>query len=347
MNTKKNTRLSFDQFVIENDHYKKQNVFFVYGPEAFQRNETVKLILKLHKITEFDSFDSFIYYGDDFSNKANSIKPVIEQLQMYPFAQPLKTVVIRNFDEINSEGKDLLVKYALNPNEHSLLVLAAEKADLKTTRMKKLIDCCISVECKELRIPSILTKWVIDELKKRQLSMDDKARMKFLNTVDLDFYTAFNELSKLELFIGSRKIIHEEDVQKCTVLSKTFTVFELLDELGYLRKAKALTILDNLIANEESAIMILSVISNFFMTLWKLSALRSKKISDTEIKTKHMNEVHPYYRDKYFIFLKNYPKQKIEKALDYLLQSDRKAKLSMCSDHVLLTILIYNLTTNN
>lgn len=345
MTGKKNIRISFEQFMAEAEHFKKQNVFLVYGPEPFQRNESVQTILKMHKITEFDGFDTFIYYGDDFSSKSTSIQSVIEQLQMYPFVQPLKTVVIRNYDEMSSDAQEQLIKYCAKAHDQNLIILAGEKADTRTNRVKKLMECSTAIECKELRYPLVLAKWVNDELRRRQLIMDERAKQKFLNSVDLDFYTAFNELNKLEIYIGNSKTIRENDVKECTVLSKNYTVFDLVDEVGYRRKEKALTILENLIQNEESAIMVMVLFTNFFMTLWKLNVLKAKNISENEIKSRYMSEINLYYRDKYFAFIKNYNIIKIEKILDLILQSDRKAKLSMCSDHVLLTMLIYEICT--
>lgn len=343
MASNKALKIGFDQINLNIDNIKKSHNFFVYGSEAFQKNQSLNIITHTLGIDEIDNFDSFLVYGDDYSSKANQISSMIENLYMMPFAQPNKSLVIKNFDEMNAENQDYVAKYLDKASEYSILILLCEKLDARTSRAKKILENCLTIECKELKSPTILIKWLNEEIRRRQLQMDESAKMTFINSIELDFYTAFNELNKLELYIGQNKRITLNDVKSCTALSKAHNIFELIDEIGYKRVEKALYINENLLENMENQIMILTMITNFFMTLWKLSALKKKNISDPEIKSRYMNEILPFLRDKYFAFLKNYPHDKIKMAIDLLLQTDRQAKLTMASEYVLLDTLIYKI----
>jgi DNA polymerase III delta subunit len=117
-------------------------------------------------------------------------------------------------------------------------------------------------------------------------------------------------------------------------------VFDLTDAIGYRQKDKALQIVENMIENEESIIMIVSLLSNLFFTLWRLDTLRRKNISAYDLKSSHMNDILPFLRDKYITFLRNYNQGQIEKALRQLYVCDSRAKLSMAKDVVLGVSLI-------
>ncbi|HPM01896.1 MAG TPA: DNA polymerase III subunit delta [Candidatus Cloacimonadota bacterium] len=337
------TKITFDELPRYTDKIKIHRNFCILGAEAFQKNEALKIILKTFNIEEFDSFDSFQVYGDDYTSKANPVSNIIEQLNMMPFVQPQKTLVLKNYDDMNADNQEQVVKYLAHYNPDSLFIFTAEKLDSRTARAKKIYETCMTIECKEIRSISVLSRWLNDEVRRRGLEFDEKAKIEFLNTIEMDFYIASNELYKLELYIGKHKRITMEDVKNCTASSKTFTVFEMIDEIGYKRVQKAIMMADNLLENDESHIMILTMITNLFMTLWKLSAIKSKNISDTELKARYMNDILPFFRDKYINFLKNYPLVKIKKAIELLLETDRQAKLTMASDYVLIETLIYKL----
>jgi DNA polymerase-3 subunit delta len=337
------SKISFDQINQSLERIKSFNNFLIFGAEPFQKNQSLSILMKLFNINEIDNFDIFLVYGDEYSSKANPISSMTENLYMMPFAQEKKILIIKNFDEMNADNQEQVVKYLNKSSKDSILILTADKLDSRTSRAKKITDHCFSIECKEIKYPSVFIKWVSDEIRNRKIQIDESAKMALISSIDMDFYTAYNELNKLLLFTGGNRRITIDDVKNCTAKSKTHTVFELIDEIGYKRTDKAIIINDNLLDNLESQILIITMITNLFMTLWRLSALKEKNISDTEIKERYMKDIIPFARDKYFAFLRNYNHNKIKKALDLLLETDRQAKLSMAGEYVLLDTLIYKI----
>ncbi len=140
-----------------------------------------------------------------------------------------------------------------------------------------------------------------------------------------------------------KNTITVQDIKECTISSVIFTVFDLIDAVGYKKKQLALDIAEKIINNDESIIMIISLLTNFFFTLWRLTTLRSQNISVTELKERHLKEINPYFRDKYIQFINNYNSIQIQNAFNELYACDAKAKLSMASESVLISNLIYKI----
>lgn len=339
-------KLDFNELNRNIGKIKTINNFCILGTEDFQKNEALKIILKTHNVAEFDGFDSFLAYGDNYSTKENSINTIIEQLNMLSFIQEKKTVVLKNYENLNIDNQDQITKYLANPSPDNLFIFSVDKLDARKSSTKAIFNSCMVIECKEIRYQNVLARWLDEEIRARGLIFDNIARNTFLNSIELDYYVASNELSKLELYIGNRKHVTNEDVLNCTAFSKTYSIFELLDEIGYKNAQKAILIADNLLENDVNQIMIIAMITNFFFTLWNLSAVMQKNISPNELKMRYMPEIHPTFRDKYINFLKNYSLKNIKNAIEILLQTDRQIKLSMASDFVLIETMIYKIIKN-
>ena len=212
---------------------KEFNNFCILGNEDFQKNQALKIVLNSFNVSDFDGFDSFLVYGDDFTTKNNSISSMIEQLNMLPFIQTHKTLVLKNFDELNNDNQARIVKYLENPSPDNIFIFTVNKLDARKAQTKIIFESCMVIESKEIRYPNVLARWIDDETQQRGLRFEPNAKNEFLNSVELDYYVAFNELTKLELYIGNRKTITRDDVINCTALSKIFSIFTLLDSIGY------------------------------------------------------------------------------------------------------------------
>lgn len=340
------SKITFDQLSTQISEIEKYNIIFIYGPEEFQKNESLSQILKKLDCKVIDQFDSFLVYGDDYSSKSNSVNVVLEQLYMSPFILKKKIVIIKNFDEMSADNQETVSKYCDKNLYDNVLILTSSKLDQKTNRMKKITSSSFVIECKELKYPSILMKYITEELRRRQLKMDEKCKQTFINSIDLDYYTAYNELNKLELYIGSSRTVMEDDVKNCTAFSKTYSVFDLIDEIGYKNLDKSLIIADNIIKADENAILIITLLTNFFLSIWKLSIFKSRNLSNSDLKERYMNDIPVFVRDKYLVFLKNYNQKQIQHALTLILNCDRQLKLTMASDIVLIETLIIKIIKN-
>jgi DNA polymerase III delta subunit len=208
-----------------------------------------------------------------------------------------------------------------------------------------------------MKYASHLMQWLNTYLYENQIRMDERTKTYFTNIVEPDAFTAYNEMKKLELYVTPPPFNHKDtreftqghkgpltitidDIKNCTINSKSYTVFDLIDAIGYRKKVDALKMADNLISNEESIMMINTMLANFFFTLWRLNALKRRGISSGELSANYMKEINPYFREKYLTFLNNYDQKQIDNALRQLYLCDTRAKLSMAAEKILVTSLV-------
>lgn len=343
---KTNKKIYSDQILNHSQELLNARNILIYGSDAFQRDNCFKHIFRIlsnaqnRKISVDDGMNTFLFYGDEYS-KSDKVNSIIETINLYSFDSSEKVVSIRYFDMLNTNGINKIADYTDNPNPQTKLIIVAEKINQKLNSFKKIVKNSFTIETKEMKYTNHLLLWLNQFLKDNpHIKMDENAKRLFVSLVEPDSYTAYNELKKLELFVSPKQQISMNDIKECTIKSKQNTVFDLIDSVGYKQKAEALRISDNLIKNDESVIMIISLLSNLFFTLWNLSALRKKSISYNELKDRYMQDVIPFFRDKYIQFLKNYSQNQINNAFKVLYVCDSRAKLSMATDIVLLTDLV-------
>jgi DNA polymerase III delta subunit len=235
----------------------------------------------------------------------------------------------------------MLVKYISNPNDSSKLILVSDKYDTKLNVYKAIVSGSFVLETRDMKYQRDLIRWLENYLSEKQLGMEKRAMELFTSIVEPNAYLAFNEMQKLEIYIGTARMITHQDVRECTVSSKLYTIFDLIDAIGNRNKSHSLHISENMISNNESLIMIIVMLTNFFITLLRLKSLQNKGISIMELKVEHMKDINnKYIRDKYIVYLSNYDRKKMLKALKQLYICDSRAKLTMASDVVLLTELV-------
>ena len=320
--------------VLNAEKVKSARCVFIHGTDAFQRDTYFKQVMKILGVSLNDEASSYMFYGDDFP-RDEKIFSIMDTLNMMSFDLSEKIVSIRHFESLNKEAINRIAKYCENPFEYSKLIIVSDKLDGRLGALKTIEKHSLCLETKEIKYTKDLMQWLNNYIRENKIQMDEATKNYFVNTVHLDAYTAYNELKKLELYIGNNKTITINDIKECTINSKVYAIFDLTDAIGYRQRDKSLQIVDNLVSNEESIIMIVASLTNFFFTLWRLDALRRKGISAHDMKASHMKEINPYFKDKYITFLKNYNQEQITKAFKQLYICDSRAKLSMGKDEIL------------
>ena len=345
-----------DQVHAYDDLISQSKCIFIHGTDAFQKNRCFRYIithlLKINSSTQdnnlstnkssFDGINTFLFYGDDFSSE-DKINSIIDALNMMSFDMTEKIISIRNFEQLGKEAANKIAKYTEVPNPTSKLIMVSGKVDGKISAYKTIKENSLHIETVEMKYPRDLSNWLNNYLRENQLKMNEHAKQYFSSIVELDTYTAYNEIKKLELYVGKGKEITLNDVKECTVSSKTNSVFDLIEAIGLKQKEKSLKIAENLINNEESVIMINSMLTNFFFTLFRLDALRRKGIPNGDLISQHMKDINPYFREKHITYLQTFDQSKIVSALKHIYICDCRAKLSMADEKVLIASLVAEL----
>ena len=322
---------------------------FIHGKDDFQRDRCFKHIIKKLNVAVNDWMQSFLYYGDEFSSD-KKISQIIETLNSSSFIdETQKLVTIRYFEQLHKDAIQRIAAYTENPSPTNRLILIADKMDGKLSAVKTIIKNSLHLETVEMKYPKDLLQWLNTYIQEHRLRMDEQTKNYFTNTVELDVFTAYNEMKKLELYVGKTGTITKADIDNCTITSRKYNIYDFIDAVGYRQKQKALEIAEHLLDNGTEIIMILNSLSNFFFTLWRLDALRRKGITMRDISMYHIPEIvplsknHSFIRDKYVKFMGNFMQSQIQHTFKQLYIADCRIKLSMAKDNILLLNLIYQI----
>jgi len=307
---------------------------FIFGDDHCQKDRCFKRIFEILDIPLHDNMNSFLYYGDELS-KEKGIDVIFDTLNSISFDLSPKTISIKFFEALHKEAMVKLAKFVEKKDPYARLILVSDKQDTRFTHIKSLKENSLFIETSVMKYPRDLMEWVGNYVQENRLNMDYNARRFFSEYVALDTYTALNEMKKLQIYIGNSRTITINDIKECTVNSKVFSVFSLTDAVGGHNKRLALEVVENLIANGESVIMIVAMLTTFFFTLWRIRVLLNRGISDFDIKKYYLQGMHPYMQEKNIGFARNYDLKQIQKALSELYTCDCRAKLSMGEEKVL------------
>lgn len=321
---------------------KSSPVYYIFGEENYLKDKILKSLLEKFVVSGTEDFDFITLYGDDCA-AVNAL----EQLEMMPFMAKHRVVVLKNFDIMKTVEKNKISEYSKNPASSSILILVAEKNDNRISANKILLKNSISINCRKPYNASDMLKWFTSELSRRNIRMERSAAEIFINSIELDYLNALNELEKLIIFTKNNKEITLKDVRICLGSSKAQTVFELQKAIGSRDVKKSLKMLENMLLNNESPIYIVSMLNRFFLIIMKIIALRHKNIGDNEIVSQYLPEIYRSYRQEQLSFADNFNKTKIRETFSLLLDADIELKsLEPSLQRIILEKMIYKICAN-
>jgi len=326
------------EFLRKFPDQKPQSVYYIFGPENYLKDIVLKEISNRFKTPGSEDFDFIILYAD-----ACTAINALEQLEMMPFMAEYRLIILKNFDTMKASDKMLIAEYVQNPVPTTILVLTAEKIDERIKANKMISEKAVKIICRSPYNSFDVLKWLNVETREKKIIMDNDSKELFTRSIELDYQLAANELEKLIIYTKGKGNITIEDVKETVGKSRTNKVFDLQNEIGKRNLKKSLTILENMISNNESAVFVIIMLSTFFRTLWRVKALQKKNLSDSEIGNRYLHEVFYKYRKDYIVFAKNYSRKAIRKIFSLLLQADIDAKSLNLKDEIILEILIYKI----
>ena len=199
-------------------------LYFLHGEEPFYIDAIVSAIEKYAlKPTEKD-FNQAIIYG-----KEVTCQQIVERARQFPVMNNKRVIIIKQAQEIEDIhkklGREILVKYAENQADTTILVLACrtkQKLLAKRLSVKKTIV---------LESPRIYDNQLANEVRKycqqNNIAITPRAIMVLVQYVGTDLTRVVNEINKILLSCDKPIQITDALVLKYVGISKQYNVFEL------------------------------------------------------------------------------------------------------------------------
>ncbi len=326
------------QFTREFPKSEPQSVYLVSGDEEFLKERIMKMIMNRFLTKQALEFDYVTLHGDECTGSE-----IVEQADTMPFIAENRVVVVREIDLVKTNQHESIISYLKEPSFSTILIVTARKIDARSRLYKAFQANATIIQCKTPYNADGLARWIRDELRDKQVRIDSSAIQYLASHIKLDYFTANNELEKLLLYVGKKNMITLNDVKQCIAISNESNVFDLQNSLGRRDIRQTVSILESFENLNDSAVMIITMISRYFLTLWKVHALRAKNLSDNEIMENHMHEVYKLFRNDRINAANRYSATEIKTALSLMYDCDKKLKSISTKSNILLTTLMYNI----
>ena len=310
-------------------------VYFFYGEESYLIEEGVNKIQSKFVTPGSATFNRDVFYGEDAE-----ASQIVNTALSIPMLAKRRVVIVRNFHRLSQPGKEMILKYSRHPSPQSILILISQAVDFRKKLYIGFKETAQVVECRPLydnQVPVYLQRFTEDRGKSIQLKAIQLLQAKSGNSL----HSLINETEKLIHFVRDKSEICVEDVEKLVGISRNYNIFQLWDALGEKELSKSLLILRQMLETGESPVFIVSSLTNYFLRLWRIRAMKRKNISDNEIgKSLH---IHSFFLKSITQQAKRYSEPEIKNVMRVLLNADTQLKTSYQKPIFVLELLIFRI----
>lgn len=207
---------------------------------------------------------------------------VLVRLNTLSMFGPRRLLMVRHIEAWNKEQKGVLESYLARPQPSSCLVM--------TTTHKK------GMERIEAAVESVgvvvrfsppaerdAPKWLVERAKSHGKTMSFQAASVVVEQTGVDLFLLEREIEKLLAYVGDRARIDLEDVKQVVSSQRSFSVFELLRQVGQQQANQAVASLRSLMLAGESPLGVLALLARQVRLLWQVKDGLARKLSEGEI----------------------------------------------------------------
>jgi DNA polymerase-3 subunit delta len=329
---------TINQLITDIKGSKIAPIYFLMGEEAYYI-DIISDYIESHVLSEEEKgFNQMVLYGKDVS-----IQDIVSNAKRYPMMAERQVIIVKEAQNL-IKTIEQLVDYAKNPQPTTVLVFnyKYKTLDKRKALYKTLSKSAVVFESKKIyedKIPS----WIQNFLRPKQLTITPKASSMLTEFLGNDLSKIANELTKLELVVGTHKEVTPEIIEENIGISKDFNNFELQKALGHLNHKKAYQIVNYFAQNSKQHpfVLTISILYMYFSKLMKLHTVRDKNPGTVA----RALGVNPYFVNEYITASRNFPMKRISGVLETLRIYDTKSKGvgANLSPRDLYNELIYNI----
>lgn len=338
----------FDSINTLTDKGLDSPIILLFGDDEFSREEAQDKIINMLVASEDDKFNF-----DAFDGESASLNNIIELCMSYPMMSDKRVVLVKRFDKLfqgrvskKVETSSAIANYLNNPLESTKLILTAElesakdvyktfKSSDKEKFIKKVAALKfpfnkLILDYKWMEFPRVYEseypKWTKDKFKCYGKNIQPEAVDILLSRTKQTLRDISNEVEKIVIAIDKKNDITIEDINFITGSNREFTVFELQKQIADRNISKVIFILNKMLSVDKQEMLIMAIISKFFINLLKISEEFRNNASPQALASKL--GISPFQFSDYSNALRKYTLNDIENAILYLFETDLKLKSS-------------------
>jgi DNA polymerase-3 subunit delta len=338
-------------------------VILLFGEERFLLEEDYEAILRRLIPDEQSAYDLDLLDGNDCD-----LNRIVDSCLSYPFVSEKRVVVVNHFEKLadkHSKKEDVhggFTRYLDKPQDSTILIIKSDissingvskelqstknksKAERKLALLKfpydKIIKQYPCVEYAKIH-DSEYERWINNRFKSSGKRIDPSAVELLIAHTNPDLREIYHEIQKLAILVGTRTDITIDDVSASLGTNRIYNVFELQNAIGKRDLEKSLMIMQKMLENERLEVLIVTILTRFFINLWRLDEVIKQNNNQYVIASSI--GISPYFVSEYTDSLRRYKLKEIEKAIKLLASTDEKMKSASVSPKYLLETLFIDI----
>lgn len=266
----------------------------------------------------FRDFDQSVVYGRDVT-----MRDVVALAKQFPMMSPIKLVLVKEAQNIDTKEWDLLADYLEHPLPQTLLVLCYRHKKLdKRTRAYKAI-AKVGVVCENAKLyDSQVPDWIGTHVNQRGFSITQRGAVLIAESIGNNLDKIVNELEKVYISLKPGDTIDEDIIERNIGISKEYNVFELQKAIGTRDVVKCNRIINHFAANpkDNPIQMVIPILYGYFIKIMIYHQLTDKNDASKAL------GVSPYFVRDYQVAAGNYSLGKLATCIGYLNEADLRSK---------------------
>ena len=218
---------------------------------------------------------------ETFDASETTPEAVVSACNSYSLFGDSTFVLLKNLDAWNAAQKAKIVDYLENPSPEADLVLLGKKLGAR----EKLLAAVKKVgEVHELKQPTgkALVRWLVGYAKKSGLDIPEDVAQDLSDRCSGDKARLVRETEKLSLYVGDRPATLQ-DVDALCPPDVQSNIFAFVDALGVGDRARAMKLLEDLVATGEPPLRLTFMIRRQFNLVARARALTERGTPQREV----------------------------------------------------------------
>ena len=316
------------------------SAIFLFGEEEFLIEEALNYVIKKHNPDHEQDYNFYKKSSDELS--------VIELLDLanaFPMLGDKQTIIVKNFQNYfkgriakADKRPEQLISYLSNPQVTTKLIMIASGKGLKTKApFKDMINYCDSLEFEKVW-PNQYPEWIKRRFKEFGKDVTDSAVRLIIAQTQESLRDIANQVEKIITYLPNVNKYEDDQIVELVGQSKDWNVFELQKAVSSKKIDQAMLIAENMLSASKQEILIITVLTNYFKSVFKLFEIARSESNKFEL-AKQLG-VSPFFVNDYKLALNFYSPNEVENIFLYLKDADLSLKTSASSGKNIISKLL-------
>ena len=309
-------------------------LYLFTGEETYLIDEAIRTIKNEFLTAEEQKANFHIFYADD-----ENWEDLFPLAQTFPFEGKNRLIVLKRFEKIKkgNEKTTRLTNFLKKKRPSLCIIITAEKIDQRTKLGKFLNEQAIAVQFYKL-FENQVPAWIVQRVRNSGRNISLSLAQIMTQILGNDLLRIDNELTKIYLYMDQEKQITQEHLAIVSNGARIFSVFDLVKNLGERRAEPSLKILNNLMDEGSSALLLLSMIVRQFRHLCLAKSLMQQGKGAAEL-TKSIHLPMMFTRQ-IMEQAKMFNYEQLKTLYAGFLETDLQLKSSSCNPRLILENLV-------